>query len=461
MKKIVLSVIAVSALAVTGAYADSSSDIAEMKAMMKQMNQRLAKLEAENKQLKAKASKKKKTSAHKTQSKHVASNPVHEEVTPEEVNVMQKYAKATPVFAKTSKLKFSGRHYLGFINQTEDMNAYNFGPYSAPASSETYNYFSTRRNYLQVKGYFFEDPESYMRVTLDTHQIPKGVPNAGDWEVRLKYAYLFINDILPYTGVEFGQAHRPWIDYEEHHGWYYRSIAKTFAESKGDTDFTNSADLGINFKTKMEYFSSEIGLFNGEGYHGLLDKDENNGLSFEWRLTANLLGTGEKHVHKSDTYADASFYGQYNKDYSKKGEIDPLTGEAGDFVWYGINAVYNQPEFLINADYIKSDKASINYKGEGWSVNGEFRLETISGDMKKWNTIARYDYYELDAYDEARKAWLAGITYTWNKNVEFILNYTYNEDPRLIIDGDTGTQDDVVHAPQDDKFVMFTADVKW
>ena len=62
--------------------------------------------------------------------------------------------------------------------------------------------------------------------------------------------------------------------------------------------------LGVNFKTKMDYFSSEIGMFNGEGYHA--DKEANNqknstDLSLEWRFTGHVLGNGKK-VGKNDQY---------------------------------------------------------------------------------------------------------------------------------------------------------------
>ena len=71
MKKIILSTVTCATLVLSGLQADTGSDIAEMKAMMKQMSQRLAKLETENKQLKAKkntASKKKYTSKKKPES---------------------------------------------------------------------------------------------------------------------------------------------------------------------------------------------------------------------------------------------------------------------------------------------------------------------------------------------------------------------------------------------------------
>jgi len=462
MKKIILSTVAISALVTTNVYADSTSDIAEMKAMMKQMNMRLAKLEKENNQLKAQVKKIKK-SHHKTTTKRVAHHtkpkPSHKdsEVTTDEF--VQKYAKATPVFAKTSKLKFSGKHYLGFVSNDKDY---------MDGSSSNSSYFETRRNYLQVKGYFFDNPKSYMRVTLDTHQVHNSVDDdsdisfgdTGDWEVRLKYAYLYLDDIMPFTGVEFGQAHRPWIDFEEHHGWLYRSIQKTFVEAKQGADFTNSADLGINFKTKTEYFSSELGLFNGDGYHGVYetgdyDKDGNT-LSAEWRLTGHLLGTGEKHVHRDDRYADISFYGQYNTEFEKKGGIDE-NENLQDFVWYGLNAVYNQPEFLIAANYLKASDGADKYRGEGYSINGELRLLTFDDSMQRWNLLARYDYFEHDNYKYlSKEAIIAGIAYQWNKNVEFILNYEGDK-----LEYNTNYADLKGSNQTDSDSILFTAEVNW
>ena len=65
---------------------------------------------------------------------------------------------------------------------------------------------------------------------------------------------LYLDNILPFTGVEIGQVHRPWIDYEEHGGWNYRSISKVFVEQNNGAHLTNSADLGVNFKQKPSTF---------------------------------------------------------------------------------------------------------------------------------------------------------------------------------------------------------------
>ncbi len=332
---------------------------------------------------------------------------------------MSKELKGTIVGSKVPKLKINGVHYLGFTHiDNED--------------GSDINRFETRRNYLQVKAYWNE--KDYMRLTVDTHE-----DETGDWKVRLKYAYIYLDNILPYTGVEFGQVHRPWIDWEEHHGWLYRSIAKTFVEEHHGAHLTNSADQGINFKTKTEYFSSEVGLFNGEGYHDKTAHD-NKRVSFEWRLTAHLLGTGKEHVHPtSDTYADVSFLGQINSDYKN---------DAPDFNWYAIHAVYNQPLFLIAGMYAKAShkEGSVlgSKKGDGWSVNAELR------PIKKWAFFARYDKWndKHTATKIERDEWIAGAAYTYNKNVKFIAN-VFAIDPNDKIDNDEQTR------------YMISAEVKW
>ena len=300
-------------------------------------------------------------------------------------------ADGVVVKSKAGTLKFNGTHYLGFVHKDPD-------------NGESDDYFETRRNYFQVKAYFNDMPKNYARITMDTHNEKGGAVN-----VWLKYAYLYLDNVLPNTGVEIGQVHRPWIDYEEHHNWLYRSVAKTFVEEHNGAHFTNSADKGINFKTATDYFSSEIGLFNGEGYHGS-DTDGENGLSFEWRLTANLFATGKEHVHPDkETYSDLSFFGQYNTKHLKNDE---------DFVWYGANFVYNQPQFLVGATYVTADDKGVanNAKtGNGYTLNGEFRIDPA------WSLFGRFDHFEADD-DSEKEETIAGIAYKYSKNVKFLAN---------------------------------------
>ncbi len=321
-------------------------------------------------------------------------------------------ASESVVKSKVPVLKFSGTHYLGFVNSDNN--------------GDQTNKFETRRNYLQVKAYFKENPKDYMRITLDTHD------HDGESGVRLKYAYLYLDNILPNTGVELGQAHRPWIDYEEHNAWNYRSISKVFVEEGNAGHLTNSADRGINFKTKTPYFSSELGVFNGEGYH---NEEDGEGISGEWRLTGHILGTGKTKAKKSETYANVSFFGQQNKKSNKH--------KNQDLNWAGVHAVYNQPEFLVAAQYIDISDADAKYKGDGYSVNGEYRV------APKWNVIGKYDYFDMADNSGDKKRTLAGIAYEYNHNVEFIANYLKEDGSKL------------TSSNKDNEAIMLTAAIEW
>ena len=318
----------------------------------------------------------------------------------------------TVVKSHVPVIKFSGTHYLGFVN-------------SENGADESTNKFETRRNYFQAKAYFKENPKDYMRITLDTHD------NEGDSQVRLKYAYLYLDNVLPNTGVELGQVHRPWIDYEEHNAWNYRSISKVLVEAKHGADITNSADRGINFKTKTPYFSSELGVFNGEGYH---NKEDGQGLSGEWRLTGHILGTGKTKAKKSGTYANVSFFGQQNTKSNKHGNED--------LNWMGLHAVYNQPEFLVAAQYIDVQDGIASKEGTGYSVNAEYRV------APKLNLLGKYDYFDMEDDSGEKQRVLAGVAYQYNHNVEFIANYLKEGGSKL-------------NKEQKQDAIMLTAAVEW
>jgi hypothetical protein len=395
------------------------------------------------------------------------------------------------VKSKAKTLEFSGEHYFGLSSNSYGEKNWNGGDKSTG--------FELRRNYLQAKAYF--NDKDYFRVTMDTTKELESTTSYANMYV--KYAYLYLDKVLPYTGVEIGVAHRPWIDYEEHNSWYYRSINKVILEDKFSTAWTkdpsvstnsvtsvgpdvlNSADLGVNFQTKTPYVSSELGIFNGEGYNA--DKKANNqqnssDLSFEWRLTGHLLGDGEKvgkYKLDQDTYANISFAGLSSKNHKDDNVV------AGDKYQYDRNAywfhfVYNQPEFLIAAQYDVSDNKyqdssasdRPNYKMKMWSVNGEYR------PVKDWTVLARYDHLNTDWTDTAgsNKAagyntnnvgdanqWIYGVAYHYNKNVKFIASgkRVDSKDTSSATGGYTGATPTTVGNMLDKQSWMLTTEVEW
>jgi len=345
----------------------------------------------------------------------------------ETIAKIEKDSKSVPVFAKASKFKFSGLTYIGYTYDDYDAN---LADGSINSKKDTSN-FEIRRAYFQLKAYLLDDPKSYYRVTFD---ISKDV--TGDEKVRAKYAYLYLNNILPATGVEIGLAHRPWHDYEEHNAWYYRNISKILIEDKkSGPDLSNSADFGVMFKTRTKYFDADYGIFNGEGYHSA---SNGNGMSFEWRTTAHLMGVSGKDKQTKKTYWDASFFGQYNKGHKTvAGIIDPITGtvvtENQDLIFGGLHTVFNTPSFLVAAQYVESQDTSdvpgnaSQQSGSGYSINTEYRL----GSEKEYRLLARYDSWTPDIKTADAQGTLAkredtgyivGAAWEMNKNVQWVAN---------------------------------------
>ncbi len=324
---------------------------------------------------------------------------------------------STSVFSHADKLKFSGQAFIGYKYT-------NFDDYlgTTPESDQS---FQIRRGYLQVKAYLLDDPKSYYRVTFDLKNDSSFDTNS--LAVRAKYAYLNLNEVLPATSLEIGLAHRPWHDYEEHNSWLYRSVSEILIENKNSAHLSSSADYGVMAKTRTKFFDSDIGIFNGEGYHGA---QNSNGMSLEWRFTGHLLGT---HGHpEKNTYLDASFFGQLNqKHYNATAQG---TTENDDLKFYGFHTVFNMPSFLVSGQYVTStntaDAAGEVSKGagDGYSFNVEGRI----GNEHQYKAFAKYDNWTPDAAAGAeeytRKTEIFGVAWKQNKNIEWVANTTINDD---------------------------------
>jgi hypothetical protein len=384
---------------------------------------------------------------------------------------MKKYVN---VKSKAKTLDFSGEHYFGFTSNTYGAKSTNGNDRSAG--------FEARRNYVQVKAFF--NDKDYFRVTMDATKELEAANSLqtldgkgdGPANVIVKYAYLYLDKVLPYTGVEIGIAHRPWIDYEEHNAWNYRSINKVILEDKIGTtgvDTMNSADLGVNFQTKTPYFSSELGLFNGEGYHSTTNQKLNTGMSAEWRLTGHVMGNGEnvgKYKLDKDTYLNVSFAGLSSKDHKTADDAIQATADRYDRNAYWFHAVYNQPEFLIAAQYDVTKDNHMNTpantrKIKSWSVNGEIR------PMTDWTVLARFDNVKVDYENNAANnlndtgdatQTIYGVAYEYNKNVKFIASgKTVNAKDTKAVTATSYADATTTGALADKQSWMLTTEVKW
>jgi len=364
----------------------------------------------------------------------------------------KKFANVPTIAGAFKKIQFEGLDYIGYTYTSTKKK------YSGKNDSGD---FELRRAYFTSKAYL--NDKDYVRFTLD---VAKGASDQ-DYKMKIKYAYLYkdISDMIPFTGFEVGVVHTPWIDFEEHSGWWYRSIDKTFYESGDGAGMLPSADLGLNFKTKTPYITAEYGVFNGEGYDKINTGSSNSSgfhNSLEGRLTYHIFGNGDKKVKpEKDTYANISLHLMSNFGYDDKyTSHDNLNA-------YHIHAVYNNPMFLIAAQYLKTDYNNKDAKmGDGYSVNAEVR------PIQDWSVFARYDHwkpkmkqysvpstdssYNINAYYDKRDVYYAGVAWTMNKYVKWIANVAYADYKGGNVAGNKNSAD-----AKDYTKYMITAEVKW
>lgn len=326
----------------------------------------------------------------------------------EKLDKMDKKFKDMPILdGKFKKLTFEGVGYLGYT-------------YTDKKAGLDSGDFEIRRFYFTSKAYF--NDKDYLRLTLDVSKHNhKDDPKEGkELDMKIKYAYLYkdISSLIPNTGFELGIVHTPWLDYEEHSGWWYRSIEKTFYEADDGAKTLPSADAGINFKTKTDYVSAEYGIFNGEGYDHLGRDDKGNNSyafnnSLEGRLTYHVFGNGKKKLNPTkDTYANISAHLLSSVNHR---------GSDKNLDVYQLHAVYNNPAFLIAAQYIKKYWI-LGERGKGYSVNFEVR------PIEDWAIFGRWDRWELDDAAKAKSNWdkrnlyIGGVAWSMTKNIKWLAN---------------------------------------
>jgi hypothetical protein len=392
--------------------------------------------------------------------------------------LMSKEVKGVPVKSKAQSIEIGGVSYLGFTSN-------NFGAKSASgaysttsAGTDSNGGFEVRRTYLDIKGNLGGGDQ--VRITTDVTKEVDSVSTTTAAAIKLKYAYLWLNDILPYTGVEMGMVHRAWIDYEENNGWYWRSINKVLVEDKmsiapnGGTNYAtgtsieNSADLGVNFRTKTDYFTGEFAVLNGEGYDSTNSANvtKSTALDLELRLTAALMGDGKHTGHRDvnkDTYADISLTGISSRDHATS---DLSSTSRYDRSGYWLHGVYNMPYFLVAGQVGKvSDKphagASKDQDYSIWSINTDIR------PVKNWTIIGRYDSFKTKynlAADSSKNdnnagdatQYILGVAYAYSKNVNLIANYK-----KVDSKDNTASGASTIGNILDKKAYMLTAEVKW
>lgn len=137
--------------------------------------------------------------------------------------------------------------------------------YSVNFGEEVSNSFNVSRAYIGFKLKF--TPWLSSRVTYDLSPITDSSLE-GSFLSRLKYGYISLNSQRANLSLRAGVIHTPWIDWIEHIE-DTRFLRKVMIEQEYHYP---SADFGVALVGSIgSYISYHLGVYNGEGYHGIED----------------------------------------------------------------------------------------------------------------------------------------------------------------------------------------------
>jgi len=280
--------------------------------------------------------------------------------------------------------------------------------------------FTIKRGYINIEAKLFRFMSA--RITPDVTQ-----EAAGDLKVRLKYAYAKFTPrdlgFIKRPEVEFGVAHMPWLDFEEHLN-NYRMQDTMFMERFG---LFNSADMGVTFigliggtlseeyrKTVNSYFpgrygSFALGVYNGGGYHA---REENTNKAFEGRLSIRPIPDQAPGLQ-------VSYFGVRGKGNTQNApdwRVDAVMAsyESRLMVLTGtwLDALGNQSGLAVDATGQALD-------AKGWSLFGEAKL------TPRFSVIARYDWYDPNEALEQNtlRRTIVGAAYHIGKGNTVLVDY--------------------------------------
>ncbi len=278
------------------------------------------------------------------------------------------------------------------------------------------NRFDLKRGYFDVQKTL--TPYLAARYTTDITRL-----GSGDWETRIKYLYgkftFDAGSFLTQPGVEFGQGHVPYHDFWEAVNGY-RLEGTMFLERN---DVVNSADVGAvffsNFGGEMSsgyqkdvdghyagrYGSTQIGVYNGAGYHG---KEANDNKPVEARVTVRPL-PGQ---------APGLQVGLFGVD--GKANVAPIAGMIPDWRIADLMLSYQSRNFTVTGEgyagkgnlggsAVYADGRSRDQNG--YSVFAKVKLP----QHEAWGAMARYDHFDSDIHsadnDEPDRM-IGGVSYT-------------------------------------------------
>jgi hypothetical protein len=276
------------------------------------------------------------------------------------------------------------------------------------------------------RGYFGADAKitSYLsaRAMLDVTQ-----DSTGDWKARFKYLYgkfdLGTAAVFNKNYIEFGLAHMPWLDFEEHVN-YYRLQDTMFMERN---NLFNSADMGVMWGANLgadmpddylknvnkayagRWGSIQVGVYDGAGYHAA---ETNTNKVIEGRLTIRPLPDLVPGLQV--TYFGINGKGNKATEPDWSSNTGMISYESR---WLVVTGQYVDSTGNQGGSAVDASGKSVPQKG--WSGFVEGKLSPT------WSVIGRYDQFDpnSDVDNNSNKRSILGVAYKFNANNMLLLDY--------------------------------------
>ncbi|NPB05389.1 MAG: hypothetical protein GXO08_03310 [Aquificae bacterium] len=274
--------------------------------------------------------------------------------------------------------------------------------------------FVVTRAYFNVrKG--FEDGSCF-RLTTDVYRDP--ALDQG-YKVRLKYAYFDwrINENL---SSEVGLGRRPAIDWLQRVLWRHRYLEKTFLEDRDGANLMNSADLGVSLKGNFENWQFFVGVYNGEGYKQVAEKDHHFGKSVEARVNWSPTPGLTLALHAAFIDNDNYWAGNTTLQVDRL-VVQPILVYENDYFLLGFQYFFNRDSDY----YANATSPALDFNNRGWSVNADLKLERLANlplvffaRYGEWNYDDDWTALhptELGAYD--RSQLMVGLEHRFNRHL--------------------------------------------
>jgi hypothetical protein len=263
------------------------------------------------------------------------------------------------------------------------------------------NSFSIQRAYINVVGRFNDG--LLVRITPDVY-----TGTDGSILLRMKYAYAAYTPAnFPLT-FKLGLIHTPWLDWAEG-VWDYRMQGTMSPERNG---YITSSDLGfgIDGAWSKQLVNMQVGLYNGEGYHGGVGDKRKDVMG---RVSVRVLPSDDA---GSRGGLRVTLYGQYGKP----------TGGGKRSRFIGMLS-YKSKLFTLAAEGTLATDSSTttpspDVTGRVVSGFGAFNIPNTKAAL-----VARVDLADpnKDVTGDSQTRFIGGVSYMLHPHLRLLANVDY------------------------------------